>query len=779
MTFQVYPEQDVYEPSRKFIPLRRFAYILLAVTGIFLLAAAAAMAQTSAELARGAGTTLVAATPVTVSVNALANRHAISPYIYGANFPPSQAYIKAAGVTLSRWGGNSSSRYNWKLNVTNLDADWYFENYTWNGSGLATNSSAFLSSVAGAGGSPLMTIPMLPWVAKDATSASFSIKKYGKQCASDPYRTDNGDGLLANCSTDLTGNDPEDAHVALLDAPGTRDPANSVYRNQWIEAIAPKFGSQPHFYDLDNEPDIWSGTHRDVHPSPTGYDELAADIVKEGRAVKAYDPQAIRFGPVSCCWWFYWNGQNNNDKSEHAGMDFLPWLLNEIHFQDEAAGTRSVDVFDVHAYFNGPSTSGLSTAQVRAAALRETRDWWDATYTSESGAVNQNWATQTQPDKTVAFVIPRMRALAQSMYPGMPVSFTEWNGALAGESDFSTALVDADAYGILGRERMWAASRWVAADATTPAYSALLLYRNADSLHDGFQAVSVEATSNASANLFSVYAATDMIGETMTLMVVNKDPVNAAAVSFELAGFKPAEMKTYTLSSAKPTTIVSTAQAAWKASQTFAPYSATLIVVSGAMPTEPAVEWDLNPDTLLAPASSTVTIAPGITSGKGTFTLTGATGSAGLSFTLTQPKMAVGSPGLVTIKTPSAPGLYSFTLTGKDSANVVESKQGWVLVGNPAAALTKTGDNQTGTRGKTLTLTATFEPGTSGISEGNVSILFTTSAGKLSSNVVRTDGSGHATVILTLPATAGKVLVTAQAPAPVGGEKVVFTETAQ
>ena len=45
--------------------------------------------------------------------------------------------------------------------------------------------------------------------------------------------------------------------------------------------------------------------------------------------------------------------------------------------------------------------------------------------------------------------------------------------------------------------------------------------------------------------------------------------------------------------------------------------------------------------------------------------------------------------------------------------------------------------------------------------------------------VVRTNAQGEATVTLTLPAAAGKVTVTAQAPIPWGGEKAVFTETAQ
>jgi hypothetical protein len=36
-------------------------------------------------------------------VNTLANRHVISPDIYGANFPPTEAYIPTGGVT--RWAG--------------------------------------------------------------------------------------------------------------------------------------------------------------------------------------------------------------------------------------------------------------------------------------------------------------------------------------------------------------------------------------------------------------------------------------------------------------------------------------------------------------------------------------------------------------------------------------------------------------------------------------------------------------------------------------------------
>ena len=81
-------------------------------------------------------------------------------------------------------------------------------------------------------------------------------------------------------------------------------------------------------------------------------------------------------------------------------MDFLPWWFNEVAFEDKRDGVRSLDVFDFHAYPGGPSGTA---AQNQALALRLPRDFWDPNYVSEDGSINQNWATQTQPLKTIAF----------------------------------------------------------------------------------------------------------------------------------------------------------------------------------------------------------------------------------------------------------------------------------------------------------------------------------------------------------------------------------------
>jgi hypothetical protein len=529
---------------------------------------------------------------------------------------------------------------------------------------------------------------------------------------------------------------------------------------------------------MDNEIDIWGSTHRDVHPAPTAYNEMRDTFLAESRALKGWDPAAIRFGPVSCCWWFYWNGANNNDKGAHASVDLLPWWLNEVYWQDKIAETRSVDVLDVHAYPDGPDTSGWTQAQLQALTARIYRDYWDPTYVSESGDINQYWTTFLQPDKTIPFRIPRIRAIANMIYPSTPLSFTEWSAAFAGESDFSTALGDADAYGILGRERMYLASRWVAPVPGNPNYLALKLFTNYDGKHHGFATTSVSDTNNGNPDLFSSYAAMNGAGTLLTILVLNKDPANTVQAQFAVNGFTPQRVTSYTLSSTAPTSIAASTPAVWSSTMNFAPYTLTLLVVTGTSQL-PGAEWDLNPDTTMLASGRKIGLYPTIKSGSATVTLGTPQFDSGITVSVTQPTLSPGHGGEITVEAGSTPGFYQYTVPSTDSTGVAQQESGWIVVGNPPASLTKTGDNQSGAAGSNLTLSITLNPGQSGGSAAGGTIFFTASTGALSSRTVTTNSSGVATVVLTLPATAQTVHVTAEGQYALGHPEVTFTETAQ
>jgi len=732
---------------------------------------------------------------VTITIDALTNRHPISTYVYGGAYPQDAATITDSGLTEVRWGGDATSTYNWQLNTYNAANDYYFEDYASEGFGNGSdgNAAQFIQDVIAAGSNPLMTMVMLPWVAQSPETStqqgdssdnyhwSFSVTQYGAQCSVDPYNTDAGDGIVSGtCSnpTYLTAN-PSDAYFPLLDQPGNDDPPNSVYRNQWAATLAAAFGNAPHFYDMDNEIEIWGSTHRDVHPQPSAYDELRDTFIAESRALKGWDPAAIRFGPITCCWWFYWNGANNADKPAHAGNDFLPWWLNEVYWQDQVAGTRSLDVFDLHAYPDTPDTSGYTLAQKRALALRIFRDYWDPTYVSVGSDIDQKWTTFIQPKKTIPFRIPRMRAIANMIYPGTPLSITEWNAAIAGESDYSTALSDADAYGILGRERAYLASRWVAPVPRNPNYLGLKLYTNYDGQHHGFATTSVSATNDGGPNLVSSFAAMNAAGTTLTVMVLNKAPATALAAQFVINGFTPSQVTTYTLAPTNPTQIVASSPQAWSPSMTLAPYTATLLVIAGSS-TLPSAEWDLNPDTVMVAAGGTVTLSPKIVSGTGTVTLGTPQPATGITLAVTQGTLTPGQKGAIAVTAGNIPGFYHYSVPSTDNAGVAQQQEGYIVVGNPPASLRQQGNNQSAAPGANLNLSVTLAPGRSGGTSGaGADILFTADSGTLSSRLVTTDASGNAAVVLTLPASAGTVHVTSEGPYGLGHPVATFTETVQ
>jgi hypothetical protein len=509
----------------------------------------------------------------------------------------------------------------------------------------------------------------------------------------------------------------------------------------------------------------------------------------------------VRFGPIACCWNYLWSaGPSGDDKAAHAGIDYAPWWLNQINWLDQVNGARTLDVFDIHAYFgDNVSTTGFTNPQMRAEVGKYLRTYWDPAYYNSGD--DADWITTTQPNRGVTFLIPRMKALVNAIYPGTPVSFTEWE-SFFNEWEFATALSDADAYGVMGREGLSFSTRWggpSATDSTTnqphPNYQSFKLNTNYDGAKHGFGTLSVSDQSSANPDLFVSYAALDAAGTTMTIMVLNKDPNNAANVTFNLNGFSASTYTAYTVGSTNPGAIVAWASTGWSATQSFAPYTITLLVVSGSQPSKPASEWTLNPDDLMVPASGKGILNPKIESGTANVTLSSAVfdafeGAAACSgtLTLTNATITPTAPATITVNPGGTPGFCHYTVTGNDGTST-QTQGGWIVVGQPAATLAVTGgNNQSGSVGTALAqpLTVTLSSIPSGFTAAGASILFTASAGTLSNGAVSgakviatTNSSGAASVTLTLPSSGGAVTVTAQDQFALGGATVSFTETAK
>lgn len=478
--------------------------------------------------------TLAAQNPaVTISVDASANRHAISPNVYGVAYGDSTT-LAQLNVPLNRLGGNNTSRYNWQLNADNRAADWYFESIGYSSAVAGEVADTFISNSQATGAEAMVTIPMIGWVANlgpnRAKLASFSQAKYGAQTGNDwQWFPDAGNGILASTGKAITGNDPNDADV----------PADSSYQQAWVEHIVGKWGAANggglRYYILDNEHSIWFSTHADVHPTGATMDEIEAKMLDYAAKIKAVDPTALIVGPEEWGWSGYllsgYDQQYGSlhgwsvmpDRNNHGGMDYLPWLLNQLKQNTVAGGLRPLDVFTVHYYPQGGEFSNDTSTATQLLRNRSTRSLWDPNYVDES------WiGTQVQ-------LIPRLRNWADTYYfPGTPIGITEYNWGA--EAYINGATAQADILGIFGWEGLDLATRWTTPDPSTPTFKAIQMYRNYDGAKSAFGDISVSATVPNPDNV-SAFAAVRSSDAALTIMVVNKYLTGSTPVSLSLSQF--------------------------------------------------------------------------------------------------------------------------------------------------------------------------------------------------------------------------------------------------
>lgn len=506
-----------------------------------------------------------------LSVDVAADQHPISPYIYGMNYAD-DALAQAVRLPLQRWGGNSTTRYNWEINVHNTGSDWYFENIPDSDSDSA---DAFVLRNKSLGVEPLLTVPLIGWTPKRRTAGhpfdcGFPRTTFPNQDSFDPWDTNCGNGEWQGVP--ITGNDPLWTSKVITES----------FVAAWIEHLVATHGAAADggvkFYDLDNEPMLWNSTHRDVHPAGTTYDEMRERTYAYAAAIKAVDPTAQTLGPVTWGWCaYFYSGADGcgpgADYAAHGNLDFTTWYLKQMQAYETTHGVRILDYLDLHFYpqANGVALASAGNAATQALRLRSTRSLWDPTYIDES------WISDTT-DEPVQ-MIPRMKQWVANNYPGTKLALTEYNwGAL---DHINGALAQADVLGIFGREGLDLATLWGPPEVNEPGAFAFRMYRNYDGLGGAFGDVSVRAAS-ANQDQVAIYAARRSADSALTLMLINKT-AQAYTSTISLANFQAGvNAQVYRYSEANLTAIVREADqvvAGTAFTATFPGNSMTLVVL--------------------------------------------------------------------------------------------------------------------------------------------------------------------------------------------------------
>jgi hypothetical protein len=484
----------------------------------------------------------------------VANRtHAISPDIYGMNTRYlAPAVRKVGNLPVYRFGGDSTVRYNYQLDVTNASSDWYFENNV-RGSGQK-EASAFNSQVESdraVGAKTLGTVQVMGWVATNGTECSFPKSLYPNQVEFDPRNSNCGNGVypkgVNNCADDkgcnITGNDPT-LTSRTVDAPS--------WAKEWVTYLLSKFGTAANggvaIYGLDNEPAWWDDNHRDLHPAPSTYDEVTNNGLAVTKAIKSADPSAEVSGPVVDYWWNYFyskkdieSGQSTGpchqpwssptDRAAHRGIPFIEYYLQQFRAASTTYGARLLDYLDLHTYLAGSYSGkevGLTTAgdtQEQKVRLNSTRAFWDPTYTDPKFPQPNYSANPNSQSCTVTLQAPQMIPMAQNWvnanYPGTKIAFTEYNWG--GQENMNGAVAQADILGIFGKYGLDLATLWGPPDPKTqiPGLMAFEIYRNYDGKNSTFGNIALSSNSN-NQGLLSVYGALRTSDNAVTVVVMNK-----------------------------------------------------------------------------------------------------------------------------------------------------------------------------------------------------------------------------------------------------------------
>ncbi|MCC7053606.1 MAG: hypothetical protein IT355_10075 [Gemmatimonadaceae bacterium] len=494
---------------------------------------------------------------VTLSIDPRAG-HAISRYIYGANFltddgaataglPPWYGASVPRTLTLNRLGGNRFSAYNWRANVSNAGADYRHQNDRYLDAstqpGEAIRRRVMEAQARGAG--TIVTIPMLPFVANDDEGVPLDTA---------------GATRAQRLAAHFVPNRP---------APQPGDPAGTIHQSEfvrWLDsAVTVRHDTLPLFWSLDNEPDIWHATHREIMSDTAGrrrlqtYDGFSATSIAFASAVKAVLPRAVIFGPATATYaGIATLGQTPDPDPVHGSASFLEVYLDHFRKAEQQGGRRLLDVLDVHWYPEMATARGggvsnewvTQDSDLVALRVQATRSLWDSTWDERS------WVSGVTNGPVA--LIPRLRRMIAGHYPGTALSISEYFYGRAG--DIAGGLAQADALGIFGREGVFAATFWPqaapgaygndGARAYAYAFGAFRLFTDYDGAGHGFGRTGVGAWSSDDERA-SVYASRRDDGR-LVLVLINRTLSTLPATIPVVHGGQPATAQVWTMRHGAP-----------------------------------------------------------------------------------------------------------------------------------------------------------------------------------------------------------------------------------
>lgn len=290
---------------------------------------------------------------IQVTVDATAEVKPISPYLYGRNNSfsatdpnwtlPEQDLVRLrdAGVTFFREsGGNNSSKYNWRRKLSS-HPDWYNNVYVNDWNEAAQVLQTHFPAAQG-----MWAFQLLGYAAK-TNAANFADWDYNRSQWWEGVNQNLAGGGVPNATgtkAKTEGNMNQylekwtaDSSVAMLD--------------HWFGANGvglKKVGIR--YWNMDNEPEIWSGTHDDVMPVQLSPQEFMQRYIELAKKARAKYPEIKLVGPVTANEWQWYNWGAKPITENGKTYPWLEYFIKTIAEEQQKSGVKLLDVLDLHFY---------------------------------------------------------------------------------------------------------------------------------------------------------------------------------------------------------------------------------------------------------------------------------------------------------------------------------------------------------------------------------------------------------------------------------------------
>ena len=476
----------------------------------------------------------------------------ISPYLYGRNIDKVSdtktesdsaetdfiSKVLESGIHMMRANnGNNSTRYNWRRKMT-VHPDWFNNVYAhdWD-----ITAKKILDKMPGV---DALYGFQLTGYAASSTEYNFPDWNWKQEHGSYPERT-----------FDLAGG----GEVSNDGKTQTKAGDASLYNMKWpadsTVAIIPHWKdelkydmSRFQYWSMDNEMEIWRGTHNDLDLPVTGdfLVERYIDVAKKARA--AWGDIKLTGPVVANEWqWCHIGAYNDESRPKIDGKEYcwLEFFIKKVAEAQKASGNRLLDVFDIHWY---PTEKDYESRVNWHRVLFDTTYYYMGGNGVRCASGTCDWSDKEKGYKSYIFV--RINNWLEQYFGkdhGITLAITETD--LNDSDPMVTALTYASFLGTMQDNGVEIFTPWTWGDGMFETVHLFSRYGHENR---------VQSTSSND-SLVSAYSSISNKGDSLTVIFVNRAEKDAQDVNLTISDFKAAggSAETLTLSGITGETFVS------------------------------------------------------------------------------------------------------------------------------------------------------------------------------------------------------------------------------